>query len=146
MSSHPIPLPLAAKQSGAVLSAPLVARLVEITPEGSLVVETDGGTRFSCAWLQVSATPVLLHRGDAVLVMPLCEGAPPVVMGRIANYREGTKLPSILQIAAEQDLSLRCGAASIDLRADGKVMIRGEDVLVRAKGTKRIRAGTVSIN
>jgi len=25
-------------------------------------------------------------------------------------------------------------------------MIRGDDVLVRAKGTKRIRAGTVSIN
>jgi hypothetical protein len=43
-------------------------------------------------------------------------------------------------------LSLKCGDASIDLRADGKVMIRGEDVLVRAKGTKRIRAGTVSIN
>ena len=41
---------------------------------------------------------------------------------------------------------LRCGEASLDLRADGKVLLRGDDVLVRAKGTQRIRAGTVSIN
>ena len=51
-----------------------------------------------------------------------------------------------LSIESVGQLTLVCGQASIDLRADGKVMIRGEDVLVRAKGTQRIRAGTVSIN
>ena len=51
-----------------------------------------------------------------------------------------------ISIDATNSLSLKCGEASIELRADGKVLIKGEDVTVRAKGTKRIRAGTVSIN
>jgi hypothetical protein len=49
-------------------------------------------------------------------------------------------------LQAAHTLSLQCGLSSIDLRADGKVVIKGDDVLVRAKGTKRIRAGSVSIN
>ena len=51
-----------------------------------------------------------------------------------------------MALQASESLSLTCGQASIELRADGKVLIRGDDVLLRAKGTQRIRAGTVSIN
>ena len=54
--------------------------------------------------------------------------------------------PASLALQAGDKLTLRCGQSSIEMSADGKVLIRGEDVLIRAKGTKRIRAGTVSIN
>ncbi|CAN5421075.1 hypothetical protein BH11PSE9_BH11PSE9_04260 [soil metagenome] len=53
---------------------------------------------------------------------------------------------AIVTIEANESLTLKCGEASIDLRADGQVMVRGEDVLLRAKGTQRIRAAKVAIN
>ena len=49
-------------------------------------------------------------------------------------------------IEAEQELVLRCGEASITLRRDGKVVIRGVQVETRAAGTNRIKGGTVKIN
>ena len=67
------------------------------------------------------------------------------MLGRIGRYQEpGTQRQ--VTIEAQESVTLKCGDSSVDLRADGKLMIRGEDVLVRAKGTQRIRAGTVSIN
>jgi hypothetical protein len=47
---------------------------------------------------------------------------------------------------ADQAMQRGQRESTVDLRADGKVMVRGEDVLLRAKGTQRIRAGTVAIN
>ena len=34
----------------------------------------------------------------------------------------------------------------MELRADGKLLVKGEDVLVKARGTQRIKAGSVNIN
>jgi len=49
-------------------------------------------------------------------------------------------------ISAEQELVLRCGKASIHLRSDGRVRIRGTDVVSRASATNRLRGGNVQIN
>ena len=68
-----------------------------------------------------------------------------VVLGRVGRYVPPGP-PKELELAATESLSLRCGEASLTLRADGKVMVKGEDVLIRAKGTQRIRAGNVAIN
>jgi hypothetical protein len=51
-----------------------------------------------------------------------------------------------MTLTATETLTLKCGEASVNLRADGQVMVKGEDVLLRAKGTQRIRAGNVAIN
>ena len=91
---------------------------------------------------------ISLSADDAVLVAVPHEsriGARGVVLGRIGPYGESQPASRVV-ICATENLELKCGAASIDLRADGQLMVRGEDVLLRAKGTQRIRAGTVSIN
>ena len=49
-------------------------------------------------------------------------------------------------VQATDRLELRCGEASICLRSDGKIKIRGVDVTTRARRTQRIRGGTVLIN
>jgi len=49
-------------------------------------------------------------------------------------------------LEAEQEVVLRCGDASITLRRDGKVVLRGAYVETRAKGLNRIRGGSVKIN
>lgn len=49
-------------------------------------------------------------------------------------------------IEAREELLLRCGQASILLRADGTIQIRGRDVTSWARRRLRIRGGSVSIN
>lgn len=130
----------------ALPSMPCAALMVEAPVGDECLVEVDGIGRFKCCVLQLSAIPLQYAAGDTVLVLPLGDGAMPVVIGRIRDHASADTTLGVIALAAEQALSLRCGKSSIDLRADGKVMIRGEDVFVRAKGTKRIRAGTVAIN
>ncbi len=108
------------------------------------MIVSDGDDRHrDCDWLAGPGTVgVPLVIDDAVLVQPMPGGQRAIVLGRIGPY---TPAPRVT-IEAAETLTLKCGDSSVDLRADGKLMIRGEDVLVRAKGTQRIRAGTVSIN
>lgn len=122
--------------------SPFVAVLVAISGTGELLVETADGQRLGCECLQQALAPGW-QPGDRLLVQPLPAPAAPVVMGRIGPY---VAAPEQVSITATGSLSLQCGESSVDLRADGKLMVRGDDVLVRAKGTQRIRAGTVSIN
>lgn len=49
-------------------------------------------------------------------------------------------------ITGEEEVELRCGEASITLSKSGKLVIRGAYVETRAKGTNRIKGGSVQIN
>lgn len=49
-------------------------------------------------------------------------------------------------ITGEEEVELRCGEASITLNKSGKLVIRGAYVETRAKGTNRIKGGSVQIN
>jgi hypothetical protein len=49
-------------------------------------------------------------------------------------------------LEAEDEIVLRCGEASITLRRNGRVVIRGAQVETRARGTNRIKGGSVKIN
>ncbi len=47
---------------------------------------------------------------------------------------------------AKEEIVLRCGKASIILRSDGKVVIKGAYLLSRSRGINKIRGGAVHIN
>jgi hypothetical protein len=49
-------------------------------------------------------------------------------------------------LTARREVVLRCGAASIALAADGRVVIKGVNLLSTASGLHRIRGGAVQIN
>jgi hypothetical protein len=49
-------------------------------------------------------------------------------------------------IEGKDEIELRCGSASIVLRRNGRVVIRGLEVETRARGVNRIRGGSVRIN
>jgi hypothetical protein len=49
-------------------------------------------------------------------------------------------------VEGEDEVVLRCGEASITLRRNGKVVIRGAYVESHASGTNRIKGGSVRIN
>lgn len=130
----------------AAVSAPRAGTLSLISDDGSLIVETSEGQVLCCdVLLGPAENATVLERGDRVIVAVIAGTDRPIVLGRIGRYA----LPqpqTHLTLEATESLTLKCGQAQVDLRADGKVMIKGEDVLLRAKGTQRIRAGTVAIN
>ncbi|HEX6244789.1 MAG TPA: hypothetical protein VFZ61_27910 [Polyangiales bacterium] len=49
-------------------------------------------------------------------------------------------------IDAADEIVLRCGKASITLRRNGRVVIRGTYVETRAEGVNRVKGGSVQIN
>ena len=51
-----------------------------------------------------------------------------------------------IEVNGQEEIVLRCGEASITLRRNGRVIIRGVYVETRAKGTNRIKGGSVLIN
>lgn len=120
-------------------------RICEIGRSGEIVVMGVVDRPLACDLLHTGDGHSLAV-GDEVLVhVPGAEGGAPIVLGRVGPATAPAR-PAHVLIEASEALTLKCGDASIDLRADGKVLIKGDDVLVRAKSTKRIRAGTVSIN
>jgi len=51
-----------------------------------------------------------------------------------------------LELEAQDEIVLRCGKASITLRRNGRVVIRGAYLESRSDGTNRIKGGNVQIN
>jgi hypothetical protein len=49
-------------------------------------------------------------------------------------------------LEAQQEIALRCGQSSLTLRRDGKIVLRGRDVVSRASRRNKIRGGSVDIN
>lgn len=49
-------------------------------------------------------------------------------------------------IQAEKEILLKCGKGSILIRADGRIIIKGTDVLSRSSGSNRIKGASVSLN
>jgi hypothetical protein len=49
-------------------------------------------------------------------------------------------------IEAETEVLLKCGKGSIQIRKDGKIIIKGTDLLSRSSGRQRIRGASVSVN
>lgn len=78
------------------------------------------------------------------VVLALADGDPrqPLVLG----VEQSPGAPRELELRAGETLRLRCGEASITLRRDGKVVVRGIQVETRARGLNRIKGGAVRIN
>jgi hypothetical protein len=49
-------------------------------------------------------------------------------------------------LEGQEEVVLKCGAASITLKRDGKLILRGAYVETHAKGVNRIKGGSVKIN
>ena len=49
-------------------------------------------------------------------------------------------------LSGDEEIVLRCGKASITLRRDGKVLIRGTHLLSRSSGPNRVKGASVQIN
>lgn len=114
-------------------------------PEGRIAVLIDDATRLSCDLLHGGIGVPDMSEGDEVLVAWTGGGrdAPRgVVLGRIGPGQPQARVT----LQAAESFTVKCGESSLEMRADGQVLLKGDDVVIRAKGTQRIRAGNVAIN
>ena len=51
-----------------------------------------------------------------------------------------------LKLTAERDIVLKCGEASITLRKDGKIEVKGTNVLSASRGPNRIKGASIALN
>jgi hypothetical protein len=118
-------------------TAPIRAEsLVALTPDEVEVAVRDG-------------MPVMLVFEDGDPLRPLLiglvrtlpatrTGLPKTTHAKVDGQR--------IEFAAKDEVVLRCGEASITLRRNGRVVIKGAYVETRSRGTNRIKGGHVSIN
>jgi len=120
-----------------------------------IVYEDERSEKVNCDVLRNShGLGLCLLPGDMVLVwLPESDEERGVVLGRIGPSRapavepeKTQETPDELVIEAKKNLTLKCGDGSITLRKDGKILIKGKDLVSRAKRMNRIKGGSVTIN
>ncbi|UCC71421.1 MAG: hypothetical protein JSV86_13625 [Gemmatimonadota bacterium] len=129
-------------------------RVSALLDGGSVAVVCDDIDKADCCCdlLQTSESSQLqLTVGDAVVVLlPRREGERGVVLGRVGSARAGgdaiEEAPDELVVEARKNLVLKCGDGSITIRADGKILIKGKDLVSHARRVNRIKGGSVAIN
>lgn len=116
--------------------APLPARVVgavDADVGAEVAVAFENGDRTRPLILGVVSSRLTHRAGEAALP----DGHP---------GRELVVNGKTLKLQADTELTLSCGNASILLRRDGKLVIKGTEVVSRASGTHKIRGGLVNIN
>ena len=136
--------------TGAAITRGTVRRLAE---DLSIDVLLDGATAaIACDRLETSDGEwVRLVQGDAVLVW--WSGRPNdrgVVLGRIgpsvSPVQDDDGVPAEVVVEASDVLVLRVGDGSITLTADGRILIKGTDLVSHASRLNRVKGGAVAIN
>ena len=135
-----------------------------------MYVEFRGSRGAAPARLAVSATQerietAIAKRHEVVLVFEQADRTRPLIVGFIENLAPHPA-PSVFQtepshpaqvieadvdgrrvrLTAQDEIVLVCGSASITLRRNGRVVIRGAYVETHSDGTNRIKGGQVQIN
>jgi len=82
---------------------------------------------------EVAVVPI---SGDPCLLLILGVIQPPLLLAG-----DGTCV-----IEAERELVLRCGKSSLTLTGDGRVTVRGKQILSRAEGQNRVQGASVQLN
>jgi hypothetical protein len=146
------------------ITTPRTGRLVGHNEQSRLLVDFTGNpfgplrarTTLVLAPAELSRAVAEQH---AVLLL-FEEGDPgrPIVVGLLRDEVPAAEAPAPepkveveadgrrVELEAADELVLRCGQASIVLRRNGRVIIRGTYVETRAKGVNRIKGGSVLIN
>jgi hypothetical protein len=130
-----------------------LASVIEVNEGGEIgvVVAGDPPLRLHCDVLRAADRPALtLALGARVLVLlPVPGETRGCVLGVVGAYespRVETQVPFELRLEAQQRLELRCGESALSMDAEGRVLLKGKDVVTRARRTQKIRGGTVHIN
>lgn len=161
-----------ATQSGH--SGLLIGKVISINSQGNPMLAYDEQTKAKPveALTTVPLTPASIGQ-DVAVSFAQNQGGTPIVMGVIRRVLDDvlnldvSKTPSStefetenannqkpeilvdgnkLELSAAEEITLRCGKASITLTKAGKILIKGEHMLNRTSGSYKIKSGSIQLN
>ena len=148
-------------------SVPCIGRIAGAGPQGEVFVEYNGYGPYPARMLAGISSRELSRprqRGrELLLVFENGDPGKPIIIGLMADPLEelisleiaGEKREEPcnvlidgrqIVIEAEDEVFLKCGKGSIQIRKDGKITIKGTDLLSRSSGPQRIRGASININ
>jgi len=141
--------------------------VLDVMEEGGIRIQdkADPNAVYPCYFLRTSAgaLPKINSEDRVIYRVPEFDEEYGVVLGIIEKYalfddKVAKKLKKrdisqttiledkVLHIKAEEGLVIECGKSSIILTKDGKVQIKGVDLLSRAKGMNKIKGAGINLN
>ena len=141
--------------------------VLEVMDEGLILVQDNANPNavYPCYFLRTSAgsLPKIVTDDLVIYRVPEINEDYGVVLGVVEKYenlddkvakklkkRDITQMTTledkVLHIKADDGLVIECGKSSIILTKDGKVQIKGNDLLSRARGMNKIKGAGVNIN
>lgn len=152
-------------QTIASLGGPVIGRIAHGGEAGEVLVEVAGATPRAARLLTTMDRAELLkphNYGREVLVL-FQDGdrGKPIIVGlmedRLDSVVENTpelqseKKEVVVDgkrvvIEAQEEIELKCGQGSITIRKDGKIVVKGTNLLSRSSGPNRIKGGSINLN
>jgi hypothetical protein len=145
-----------------------VVTIVSITPDGlPEVLLGDDGTvvaaRLAIRTTRQRLNAAVAQRNDAVVIFERGDRSRPIIVGFIEPLAAPQSAPRDValeevpaveadvdgrrvRLTARDEVVLQCGSASITLRRNGRVIIRGTYVETQSEGTNRIKGGQILMN
>jgi hypothetical protein len=138
------------------LSALVLGQIVDVSPDGKLVVDYPGNEfgpieaggvcqeRFSGEY--AAGHVVLLAFPGQDLLRPIVLGAIFDTCHALSPALRATLDHKRLVLKADREILLECGHSSVLLRSDGKIILRGVEIVSRASRSNKVRGACVKIN
>lgn len=141
---------LAPRQRGGVTT---FARIVSVNSDGTVKTATQPGECPVTARTIVDVGLADAGRQAVILIDPQQPDAP-VILGIIREPAEetgGVEASVVVDggkvvLTAKDEIVFNCGEASITLTKSGRIVIRGNDILSRARLTNKIKGGSIQLN
>lgn len=141
---------LAPPQRGGVTT---FARIVSVNSDGTVKTVTQPGGCPVKARTIVDVGLADAGRQAVILIDPQQPDAP-VILGIIREPAEetgGVEAGVVVDggkvmLTAKDEIVLSCGEASITLTKSGRIVIRGNDILSRARLANKIKGGSIQLN
>jgi len=153
---------------GPAASAARIGVVAGISPEGHPLVEFPGDdagplpAASTVAFAREELEAAAARRQQVVLLLDAGDPRRPIVIGLVAApaveppvlaEARAPVLPEHVEVDGKRvtiegmdEIVLRCGEASITLRRNGKIVLRGTYLESHSRGTNRIKGGSVQIN
>ncbi len=128
------------------LSGVHLARITALGPDGRAQVTIPALDPAALLWARSLVPTPLASVGREVALVMLGE-ADPLILGLIQPLvpmveADGERLV----LEAGREVVLRCGQGSITMTADGRITLRGTQILSRSDGPNRVQGASVQLN
>ena len=157
-------LPVATADAAAQSGPVRVVTLVALADDGMPQVTLDASQPPVTARLAMQVTRprlelAIAERQPVVVLIDHTAPSSPLLIGCLEQVATESAVaiepPSVVEadvdgrrvrVTAQDEIVLQCGQASITLRRNGRVIVRGTYVETHSDGTNRIKGGQVQIN